>query len=148
MYNQDIFVKMIKDCFDDINDTIDWLYITWDIYTKNMLLNRLRKDIATLPLLIQEIQNGGNVISTNDSNLLQDSERVFTTAELSRFNGRDGNPAYVAVNGTVYDVTNNAAWAAATHFGLIAGRDLTNEFASCHPGQPILNRLKVVGKMA
>jgi predicted heme/steroid binding protein len=58
------------------------------------------------------------------------------------------NPAYVAINGTVYDMTNVAAWAAATHFGLTAGRDLTNEFASCHAGQQILNKLKVVGRMS
>jgi membrane-associated progesterone receptor component len=67
--------------------------------------------------------------------------------ELSKFNGKDGNPAYVAVNGIVYDVTNNVAWAAATHFGLTAGKDLTSEFVSCHGDQPILSKLKVVGKL-
>jgi len=72
---------------------------------------------------------------------------TFTLQELSRFDGKNGNFAYVAVNGTVYDVTDNAAWAAATHFGLTAGRDLTGAFASCHAGQPILNKLRVVGKL-
>jgi len=75
------------------------------------------------------------------------NQTTFTLQELSKFNGKGGNPAYVAVNGTVYDVTNNATWAAATHFGLTAGKDLTNEFASCHAGQPILSKLKVVGKL-
>lgn len=73
--------------------------------------------------------------------------QTFTLQELSKFDGKGGNPAYVAVNGTVYDVTNNAAWAAATHFGLLAGKDLTNEFASCHASQPILSKLKEVGKL-
>lgn len=81
-----------------------------------------------------------------DSSLLE-NQKTFTLQELSKFDGKNGNPAYVAVNGNVYDVTNNAAWAAATHFGLIAGKDLTNEFASCHAGQTILSKLKLVGKL-
>lgn len=77
----------------------------------------------------------------------QVNQAVFTPGQLSAYNGINGNPAYVAVNGVVYDVTNIAAWAAATHFGLVAGRDLTQEFASCHAGQNILSKLKVVGRL-
>ncbi len=87
---------------------------------------------------------GGEIIQTSQP----DAVRVFTLTELSRYNGKNGNPAYIAVSGIVYDVTNNAAWAGATHFGLTAGKDLTQEFASCHAGQPVLSKLKVVGKMA
>ncbi|WP_102692219.1 cytochrome b5 domain-containing protein [Rummeliibacillus pycnus] len=74
--------------------------------------------------------------------------RNFTAEELSSYNGKNGRPAYVAVKNNVYDVTNNRAWAAATHFGLISGRDYTQEFASCHAGQQsILNTLPVVGRL-
>lgn len=75
--------------------------------------------------------------------------RTFTPAELATFTGRNGKPAYVAVGGTVYDVTNNRAWSLATHFGLQAGRDLTAEFASCHGAQQwILGTLRPVGRLA
>jgi membrane-associated progesterone receptor component len=76
-----------------------------------------------------------------------ENNAMFTSQDLSGFDGMNGNPAYVAINGIVYDVTDNAAWAAATHFGLRAGNDLTGEFASCHAGQPILSKLKVVGRL-
>ncbi|MGI8383478.1 cytochrome b5 domain-containing protein [Robertmurraya sp. P23] len=78
----------------------------------------------------------------------QSNQRTFTVGELATFTGKNGRPAYVAVNGIVYDVTNNRAWAAATHFGLIAGKDYTQEFASCHAGQQsILATLPVVGRL-
>jgi predicted heme/steroid binding protein len=79
--------------------------------------------------------------------MLINDQRDLTLQDLAKFNGKDGNPAYVAVDGVVYDVTNSAAWAAATHFGMTTGKDLTKEFTSCHAGQNILNKLKVVGKL-
>lgn len=38
---------------------------------------------------------------TNMFNVRQD----LTLEQLSKYNGRDGNPAYIAVNGVIYDVT-------------------------------------------
>jgi cytochrome b involved in lipid metabolism len=46
--------------------------------------------------------------NNNDNN--QEELREFTLEELAQFNGKDGNPAYVAVNGKVYDVTDVPAW--------------------------------------
>lgn len=74
--------------------------------------------------------------------------QVFTLEQLSHYNGKDGNPAYVAVNGVVYDVTNNPLWAGGNHFfGLTAGRNLTSEFQMCHPGAMVLSVLPVVGSL-
>jgi len=73
---------------------------------------------------------------------------TITRQELATYTGRNGRPAYVAVNGTVYDVTNAATWSLGTHFGLPAGRDLSAEFASCHAGQQwILSTLEPVGRL-
>lgn len=78
----------------------------------------------------------------------QSNQRTFTIGELATFTGKNGRPSYVAVNGIVYDVTNNSTWAAATHFGLVAGKDYTQEFASCHAGQQsILASQPVVGRL-
>lgn len=78
----------------------------------------------------------------------QQNQLSITREQLAQFDGKNGNPAYVAVNGIVYDVTDNAAWSAATHFGLTAGQDLTQEFASCHAAEQwILSTLKPVGRL-
>ena len=34
----------------------------------------------------------------------------FTIKELAEYNGKDGKPAYMAVDGVVYDVTNASPW--------------------------------------
>jgi predicted heme/steroid binding protein len=52
----------------------------------------------------------------------------FSIEELAKFNGRDGQPAYVAYKGDVYDVGGSAMWSGGEHEGMhFAGRDLTGE---------------------
>lgn len=52
----------------------------------------------------------------------------FTLEELKAFNGQNGQPAYVAFKGTVYDVTESAMWNEGDHEGMHwAGGDLTGE---------------------
>lgn len=52
--------------------------------------------------------------------------REFTLDDLKQFNGRDGNPAYVAYKGTVYDVSESPMWDDGDHMGSHeAGEDLT-----------------------
>jgi predicted heme/steroid binding protein len=52
--------------------------------------------------------------------------REFTAEELAEFDGRDGRPAYVAFEGTVYDVSESPMWDEGDHEGMHqAGMDLT-----------------------
>ena len=75
-------------------------------------------------------------------------ETVVTPEQLTENNGKNGTPAYVAVNGVVYNMTDVPAWAAATHFGMMAGQDLTEEFLACHANQAIiLSKLQEVGRI-
>lgn len=117
------------------------------IYERNVILNQLRYHLREIAYLSNLTYFKASPVQGCIAENSSQTERDFTLEDLAKFNGMDGNPAYVAVNGTVYDVTNNAAWAAASHFGLHAGKDLTKEFASCHAGQSILNKLKTVGKL-
>ena len=163
MQEQYFLGKRIDQIIAEINHDINLLYVIPCVYTRNMVLSHLRdrmsmleaitgKMVQPVPLQIQvkPTQAAMAPVQTPTAPVQQTdhgNQNRFTLEELAGFDGRGGNPAYVAVNGTVYDVTNNAAWAAATHFGLTAGKDLTGEFASCHAGQPILNKLRVVGKL-
>ena len=48
----------------------------------------------------------------------------LTLEELKQYDGKNGNPAYVAVDGVIYDVTNVAKWKDGEHNGYSAGNDL------------------------
>src|SRR5690625_4591960 len=74
--------------------------------------------------------------------------QVFTLEDLSEYDGQDGNPAYVAVDGVVYDVTDVGAWAGGNHLGgLTAGADLTEEISQSPHGESVLDGLPVVGTL-
>lgn len=54
----------------------------------------------------------------------------LTLQELAIYNGKDGQPAYIAVGGIIYDVTGISSWAYGQHKGFEAGNDLTEAFAN------------------
>lgn len=59
--------------------------------------------------------------------------KEFTKEELQQYNGQNGQPSYVAVEGVVYDVS---------------GKDLTKIITSVAPhGKRVLDGLPVVGKL-
>lgn len=75
--------------------------------------------------------------------------KTFTLEELAIYNGKDGNPAYVAINGTVYDVTDVPAWMEGMHQnGLTAGQDLSTYINTAPHGSRVLQNLPIVGELA
>lgn len=78
-----------------------------------------------------------------------DEDAVFTLEELAEFDGQDGRPAYIAVDGVVYDVSNVPVWGSGSHFGFEAGIDATEALQSAAPhGAAQLNQAEVVGTLA
>lgn len=78
-------------------------------------------------------------------------DQVFTTEELAEFDGQDGRPAYIAVDGIVYDVTEIPQWSGGSHAGgsITAGKDYSEEIRSISPhGTSVLSRAPQVGVLA
>jgi predicted heme/steroid binding protein len=72
----------------------------------------------------------------------------MTKDELASYDGRDGRPAYVAVSGTIYNVSASPLWQAGDHQGSHqAGGDLTEELKSAPHVRAVVERFPVVGRL-
>lgn len=76
------------------------------------------------------------------------ADKQFTLEELKKFNGENGNPAYVAIDGTVYDVTDVKPWQGGKHHGNVAGNDLSEVIMKSPHKHSVLAKLNEVGKLA
>lgn len=76
-------------------------------------------------------------------------EAIMTYEALAAYNGKDGNPAYVAVDGIVYDVTDVPDWTGGTHAGQYeAGKDYTEVIRTLSPhGISVLEDVPVVARL-
>lgn len=81
----------------------------------------------------------------NDSKS-RDELRYYKIEDIAKFDGKNGTLAYIVVDGTVYDVTSMNQWISGSHYGLTAGKDLTEYFKTCHKNEAdILKKLRIVG---
>ncbi len=72
--------------------------------------------------------------------------KEFTEEELIQFNGKNGNPAYLAYNGKVYNVSASFLWTDGNHQVLhSAGVDLTDALEQAPHGEEVLKKFPVVG---
>lgn len=88
--------------------------------------------------------NSSTVASKSDTThqMLQ-----LTLEELAAFNGQNGKPAYVAVDGIIYDETNVKAWVGGKHKGYSAGTDISAVIKKSPHGASVLKKRTVVGKI-
>lgn len=115
-------------------------------YEKRFYRNLLYNE--TLKLNYWKMYGNSRFIDEEDweRETIAPEQRKFTREELSQYNGSGGRPAYVAVNGIVYDVSIEIAWGGGTHFSLYSGKDLSGEFNRCHRGMlQVLRNLPKVG---
>lgn len=72
--------------------------------------------------------------------------KEFSAEELTRYNGEDGRPVYVACKGKVYDVTASKMWREGLHMKRHhAGADMTTEIKAAPHDPDKLESFPVVG---
>jgi predicted heme/steroid binding protein len=72
----------------------------------------------------------------------------YSAEELSHFDGREGRPAYVAYNGTLYDVTGSKLWKGGSHLKKHnAGNDLTELLKTAPHGEEKVLAMPVAGTL-
>lgn len=73
----------------------------------------------------------------------------ITSANLSRFDGSGGKPAYVVFENRIYDVSDSPKWQGGRHFGRHgAGGDLTEAFKGAPHGTEVFETIRVVGRIS
>ena len=74
--------------------------------------------------------------------------KEFNEKELIQYNGKNGNPAYIAYKGKVYDVSGSFLWRNGTHQVLhSAGVDLTDAIEQAPHVEDVLEKFPMVGIM-
>lgn len=72
--------------------------------------------------------------------------KSFDAAELAKFDGVDGNPAYVAYDGKVYDITDAPSWIDGAHYMHMAGEDMTESMQDAPHAEEVMESYPVVGE--
>ena len=66
--------------------------------------------------------------------------------ELSKYNGKNGAPAYIAYQGKIYDVSESFLWKNGKHQVFHqAGEDLTEALKDAPHGTDMLERVPLIG---
>ena len=92
----------------------------------------------------------GSPTSTIPEEATEDTtDATFSMEEIAFFDGKDGRPAYIVVDGVVYDVSNVRQWNMGSHFGFEAGTDATEALQKSAPhGANQLDQAEIVGTIA
>lgn len=101
----------------------------WNAFTKTFLIIFylfLITFFCYLQFFYQKPENNGKSSLNNTTTETSSTAKVFTAETLKQYNGLNGQPAYIAIDGIVYDVSD--LFMSGRHEGCSAGQDATNEF--------------------
>ncbi len=128
----------------DVTNNEGWKEGQHYSYFAGMDLTELTKASPHGLGILKDVPQVGKLVGAASA----DAGLVLTLEQLSSFDGANGKPAYIAVDGLIYDVTNSALWKNGAHHGFTAGKDLTAEIKEKSPhGLSVLDRVPVVGQI-
>jgi predicted heme/steroid binding protein len=112
-----------------------------------MLKRIILTSILLFVFILSACAGGTNETDQNNNNNNNDDDLiVFTLTTLAENDGIDGRPAYIAVDGYVYDVSNSPHWQGGTHYsGSQAGQDLSESILQSPHGKSVLNNIPRIG---
>lgn len=74
--------------------------------------------------------------------------RRLTKRDLSRYNGKDGAPTFIAYEGKVYDVSGSFLWQNGRRQAVhLAGDDLTRSLTDAPQDADVIRRFPMVGRL-
>lgn len=119
----------------------------WNIFTKSFLVFfyfSLISFFCYLQFFYQESEKKDPPLN-NATTEVSIVSAVFTAENLKQYNGLNGQPAYIAVDGIVYDVS--SLFRNGQHEGCSAGQDVTSEFNNerRHNNGDVLEGYTIVG---
>lgn len=138
-YEKKYYQNLVDERTEELIHVLERMMIhSYELNSDNMQNNNTIEGIPINEVPLNEEE--GN------QNQEDDEVKVFTLDELANYNGENGKPTYVAVNGVVYDFSTAIPWVNGKHNGLTAGMDLTAQFTRCHRGMiQTLERYPIVG---
>ena len=72
----------------------------------------------------------------------------LTLDELEKYNGKNGNPAYLVFKGVIYDVSDSTWFTDGEHMGIhYCGKDLTEEISQAPHDEDVFSDIKKIGKL-
>ncbi len=107
-------------------------------------------------LQLQEITDTATQIESSDTKTQPQTTTNETTAiskaDLALNNGKDGNKCWIAIDGEVYDASNNPQWQNGEHLPsggrAKCGQDLTSVISQSPHGKSVLGELPIVGALS
>lgn len=92
--------------------------------------------------LSSAVDTSKTVVQTKDTLL------SLTIADLAKYDGKNGNKGYIAVDSVIYDVSTVKSWKNGEHkMGAKAGFDQSEKILKSPHGKSVLKKLKIVGKL-
>jgi len=135
-----------KQMLEDINYCNKMINLSYCMYAKQYWINLFNKKMEEALKELEAPETKEENKEETKQETAREPEKQFTLEELAQYDGSMGKAAYIAIEGIVYDVSWNSCWGGGTHFGLLAGKELTAEFKKGHmKGIEVLKELPVVG---
>lgn len=133
----------------------DYLQVKYEEINKlkNLLNQYQEKYIDEIMVCLEKaFEDVASYLECETKNIMQKNEKTkekqFSLKELEEFNGKDGKPAYIAIDGIVYDLSSIKKWKNGMHHGMIAGQELGEEFKKSHKKNlDIIKKAPIVGKL-